>query len=166
MKSRILRSVRPRNYRIFSAVVLGGLGLVLASTLFLTTSSSAPLASARFIGPTSSQPLALTADDSFLVVANPDNNSVTFFDVRGDLNRKLAEVPVQTEPNGVAFLPNGSKAYVANTVSGTVSVIKVNIPNGLISKPSKHILVGTEPYGLVLTPNGTKIYVCNACSDS
>jgi YVTN family beta-propeller protein len=110
--------------------------------------------------------LALTADDSFLVVANPDNNSVSFFDLRGDINRKLAEVPVQTEPNGVAFMPDGSKAYVANTVSGTVSVIKVNIRNGLISKPSKHILVGTEPYGLVLTPNGTKLYVSNSRSDS
>ena len=41
---------------------------------------------ARFAGPTSSQPLALTANDAFLVVANPDNNSVTFFDVRRDAN--------------------------------------------------------------------------------
>ena len=52
-------------------------------------------AATRFAGPISSQPLALTADDAFLAVANPDNNSVSFFDVRGDKNRKLAEVPVQ-----------------------------------------------------------------------
>ena len=77
----------------------------------------------RFAGPTSSQPLALPADDSFLAAVNPDNNSVSFFDLRQDRNRRLAEVPVQTEPNGVAILPDGSKAYVANTVSGTVSVI-------------------------------------------
>src|SRR5215813_8122614 len=166
MKSRILGSSRRRRYRILIALVLTAAGLGAASTRFLSTSSSAQLAAARFNGPTSSQPLALTADDAFLVVANPDNNSVTFFDVRGDINRKLAEVPVQTEPNGVAFLPNGSKVYVANTVSGTVSVIKVNIPNGLISKPSKHILVGTEPYGLALTPNGTKLYVSNSRSNS
>jgi DNA-binding beta-propeller fold protein YncE len=51
-------------------------------------------------------------------------------DVRNDRNRRLAEVPVQREPNGVAFLPDGKKAYVANTVSGTVSVIKTNIKNG------------------------------------
>lgn len=120
----------------------------------------------RFAGPTSSQPLALTADGGFLVVANPDNNSVTFFDVRSDRNRKLAEVPVQIEPNGVAFLPDGRKAYVANTVSGTVSVIKTNMANGVISKPSLHIAVGTEPYGLVLTPNGKKLYVSNARSNS
>ena len=93
-------------------------------------------AATRFAGPTSSQPLALTADDAFLAVANPDNNTVSFFDVRGDKNRKLAEVPVQMEPNGVAFLPDGTKLYVANTVSGTVTVIRTNIANGVISRPT------------------------------
>ncbi len=120
----------------------------------------------RFAGPISSQPLALPADDSFLAAVNPDNNSVSFFDLRQDRNRRLAEVPVQTEPNGVAVLPDGSKAYVANTVSGTVSVIPLRIANGVISKPSKHIPVGTEPYGVALTPNGTKLYVTNSRSDS
>ena len=86
----------------------------------------------RFAGPTSSQPLALTANDAFLVVANPDNNSVTFFDVRRDHFRRLAEIKVQKEPNGVAFLPDGKKAYAANTVSGTVSVIKTDIDDGKI----------------------------------
>ena len=123
-------------------------------------------AATRFAGPISSQPLALTADDAFLAVANPDNNSVSFFDVRGDKNRKLAEVPVQIEPNGVAFLPDGTKLYVANTVSGTVTVIKTNIANGVISRPTLHIRVGTEPYGLALTPNGKKLYVSNTRSDS
>ena len=42
----------------------------------------------RFVGPTSSQPLALTANGAFLVAANPDNDSVTFFDVRADRNRR------------------------------------------------------------------------------
>ena len=34
---------------------------------------------ARFTGPTSSQPLALSADGSVLAVANPDNDNVSFF---------------------------------------------------------------------------------------
>src|SRR5262245_15717266 len=88
----------------------------------------------RFVGPTSSQPLAITADDAFLAAVNPDNNSVSLFDLRMDRNRLLAEVPVQTEPNGVALLPDGSKAYVANTVSGTVSVIPLNSRIGFISR--------------------------------
>jgi YVTN family beta-propeller protein len=122
-------------------------------------------AATRFSGPTSSQPLALSGDDGFLVVANPDNNSVTFFDVRADKHRKLAEIPVQTEPNGVVFTPNGRKTYVANTVSGTVSVIRANLANGAIGRPT-HLAVGTEPYGLALTPNGTKLYVTNSRSNT
>src|SRR5438046_2147184 len=75
----------------------------------------------RFTGPTSSQPLALSADDSLLIVANPDNNSVSFFDTK--TNTKLAEIPVGKEPNGVAMAPDGLRAYVANTADGTVSVL-------------------------------------------
>lgn len=120
----------------------------------------------QFIGPTSSQPLALSANGAFLAVANPDKNTVTLFDLRLDRNRKLAEVPVQREPNGVAFAANGRKIYVANTVSGTVSVIPVNIANGAIGLPSRHIAVGVEPYGLALTPNGSKLYVTNARSNT
>ena len=46
-------------------------------------------AATRFVGPTSSQPLSLTADDAFLAVVNPDNDSVSVFDLRFDRNRKL-----------------------------------------------------------------------------
>lgn len=117
----------------------------------------------RFPGPTSSQPLALSADDSLLVVANADNDTVSLFDVNpgaGELTR-LAEIPVQDEPNGVAILPNGTRAYAANTVSGTVSVI--NVVNRRVIA---NITVGTEPYGLALTPNGRKLYVTNSRSNS
>ncbi|MEO8626716.1 MAG: YncE family protein [Betaproteobacteria bacterium] len=139
---------------------------VCAALMAISAVSAEVLAATRFVGPTSSQPLALSADDAFLAVANPDNNSVSFFDVRGDHNRRVATVPVQTEPNGVAFMPDGRKAYVANTVSGTVTVIKTNIANGVVQRPLKHIEVGTEPYGLALTPNGKKLYVTNARSNS
>jgi hypothetical protein len=46
--------------------------------------------STRFAGPTSSQPRALSADP-LLAGANPDNNSVTLFDVSG---QGLAANPV------------------------------------------------------------------------
>src|SRR4030095_4071090 len=155
----------PRRSQLFFAALFAAIIALLISIHFFSTPSAAQ-AITRFNGPTSSQPLSLTADDAFLVVANPDNNSVSFFDLRNDRNRRLAEVPVQTEPNGVAFMPDGSKVYVANTVSGTVSVIRANLANGFIARPSLHIRVGTEPYGLALTPNGRKLYVSNARSDS
>src|SRR5437016_6934374 len=99
----------------------------------------------RFVGPTASQTLAVSADDRFLAVANPDNNSVTLFDVRRDRNRRIAEIPVGREPNGVAFHPDGEKLYVANTVSGTVSVLTEDNLEGH-RRQTRTIRVGTEPY--------------------
>src|SRR2546423_5287152 len=75
-----------------------------------TASAQNPLT--RFAGPTSSQPLALNADGTLLAVANPDNDSITLFDVAQDRNRRLAEVRVGIEPNGVALNPAGTRAYV------------------------------------------------------
>ncbi len=153
------------------AMLLGALALTLLAACgggggYGGGGNTPPQGGARFAGAASSQPLALTADNAYLVVANEDNNSVTFFDLRNDANRKLAEVPVQSEPSGVAFLPDGSKAYAANAVSGTVSVIPVNTAAGTVASPSKHIDVGTEPSALVLTPNGRRLYVANARSNS
>jgi len=98
-------------------LVAAAVPVAIIIVLNATTVSAQPGA-LRFVGPTSSQPLALTADDAFLASVNTDVNTVSFFDVRADRNRKLAEVPVQTEPNGVVMLPAGSKCYTANTVSG------------------------------------------------
>ena len=96
-----------------------------------------------FTGPTSSQPLALSADGSLLAVVNPDNDSVSFFNVASDANTKLSEFTVGDEPNGVVLLPNGSRAYVANTISGTVSVLSLSSAG--VATLIKTITVGTEP---------------------
>lgn len=119
----------------------------------------------RFSGPLSSQPLAISADDEVLAVANPDNNTVSFFSIKNGRDRKFDEVQVGIEPNGVALTPDGKKAFSANTVSGTVSVMKVS-GVGNVHAPHRHIQVGTEPYSLVMSPNGTRLYVANARSNT
>src|SRR5215510_9770117 len=101
----------------------------------------------RFTGATSSQPLALSADDSLLLVANPDNNTVTLFDAKNG-NARLAEIPVGKEPNGVALSPDGARAYVANTVDGTISVLNINRSAPGYYTSAATIQVGTEPYGV------------------
>lgn len=154
---------RLRQRGVAKMAVLVALMLVGGAVLLLDKKAAAQ-GSARFLGATSSQPIALDADSATLGVVNPDNNSVSFFDVRNDRNRRLATVPVQTEPNGIVLTPDGLKAYVANTVSHTVSVIRLNIANGIINRAHRAIAVGTEPYGLALTPNGTKLYVSNTRS--
>jgi uncharacterized protein (TIGR03437 family) len=145
-----------------------GLATALIVTATLCCRSSFPVVSAagptRFTGPTSSQPLALSADDALLAVANPDNNSITLFDVRTSAPTRLAEIRVGTEPNGVALSPDGSRAYVANTVSGTVTVLALDSSTPGYGTVATTIAVGTEPYGLALTPSGRKLYVANARS--
>jgi YVTN family beta-propeller protein len=140
----------------------GAIGAALA--LWPVPLASQGSAAARFSGPINSQPIALSADDSLLAVCNPDNNTVSFFDVRGDANRKLSEISVGTEPNGVALTPDGTRAYVTNTVSGTVSVVSVN--RGGRARVLTNIPVGTEPYGIAMTPNGTRAYVTNKNSNN
>jgi YVTN family beta-propeller protein len=152
--------------RVASSVLAG----VLAAGSAVWMSSGREIVSAqtspRFTGPTSSQPLALSADDWLLAVANPDNNTVSIFDVRNGANNRVAQVPVGLEPNGVAVSPDGTRIYVANTVSGTVSVLAADRTNTAYGTGVTTIQVGTEPYGIALTPSGRKLYVANARSNS
>src|SRR5262249_29198310 len=76
------------------------------------------------------------------------------------------EILVGREPHGVALNPQGTRAYVANTVSGTISVFSVNRNSPQIARLLAEVEVGVEPYALALTPNATKLYVANARSNS
>lgn len=154
--------------RRYVLILVGVALLVLPLTgSFLQSGQADALQGAtRFAGNTKSGPLALNADDSLLAVVNPDVNSVTFFEVAGDRNLPLGEIPVGTEPNGVALTPDGTFAYVANTVDGTVSVLAVDVTAQPVATVVDTLTVGTEPYGVAITPNGTKVYVTNARSNS
>ena len=110
--------------------------------------------------PTHASPIAITGDNSEIWTVNPDSNSVSVFNVAGDANVKIAEVPVGIEPWCVAITPSGAKVYVTNMVSGTVSVI--NRSSRVVVKT---IVVGTEPFGCALSPDGAKLYVTNQSSD-
>jgi len=137
-------------------------GGLLAFSLLLQALPAKPRS---FSGPTSSQPLALSADGELLAVANPDNNTVTFFDTSRPVPQLLEEVKAGREPSGVALAPDGKEAYVANTVDGTVSVFKLNRGTEK-AKLHKVLQVGTEPYGVAVTPTGDKVYVTNARSNT
>jgi hypothetical protein len=72
------------------------LTLSLSAGLLLSQFAAPSAAAAtRFAGPTSSQPLALTADGGTLLVVNPDNNSLTIFDVKNDNNVLVDKVKVE-----------------------------------------------------------------------
>ena len=67
---------------------------------------------------------------------------------------KLAEVPVGEEP--VCVAADGRRAFVANAVSGTVSVVEWT---GVGFEETAEFAVGTEPRGCALS--GTRLYVTN-----
>ncbi|HEV7735159.1 MAG TPA: beta-propeller fold lactonase family protein [Candidatus Binatia bacterium] len=105
-----------------------------------------------------SSPIELTADGGTLVAANTDADTISFFEVGDDARlTKLQEVAVGQEPRSVATLVSKPWVYVANTVSGTVSVIDVNDYTTVAT-----IDVGTEPQAIVASPNGRFVYVATA----
>ncbi|HEY6195084.1 MAG TPA: beta-propeller fold lactonase family protein [Candidatus Eisenbacteria bacterium] len=117
----------------------------------------------RLAGPSQSGPIALTPDDHFAWVVNPDVNTVSLLEVGGGANRKVAELRVGIEPRNVAISPDGRRVFVSNVGSGTVSVIRASKSHPRVVRTLE---VGTEPYGMAFTPNGEKLYVANARSNN
>lgn len=111
--------------------------------------------------PVSSGPMVLNDADRILWSVNPDNDTVTVLDVGSDAVTKLEEIHVGREPQSVALNGDNSKAYVANAVDGTVSVIQTSSFTVI-----KTIKVGAEPWAVAFTPNGSKCYVANSSSNS
>ena len=63
---------------------------------------------------------------------------------------------VGSGPYGVAVSPDGTKVYVANDNSNTVSVIDTATNTVTATVP-----VGSYPSGVAVSPDGTKVYVAN-----
>jgi YVTN family beta-propeller protein len=137
------------------------------SILLATLSVHIPGA-ALFAMPTNSSPIALTSDDKYIWVVNPNvdriepvvNDTVTVHEVGADKNQKVIEIPVGDDPVCVALTPDNKKAYVTNHGSDTVTVI-----DALTYQVIKTITVGTEPFGCAVTPDGKKVYIANFSSD-
>ncbi len=141
----------------------GGFSASPQSSLPSSGSPSSPgggSAPATASGPRQSSPIALSEDGTTLVNVNPDASSVSVFNVTTDQPQKMAEIKVGAEPRSVAIAPLAKTAYVANTVTGTVSVIDLDTLAVTATIP-----VGVEPIALALTPNGTLLYVADEISN-
>jgi len=64
-------------------------------------------------------------------------------------------------PRSVAFSPDGEKAYVANALDDTVSVIAV-----ATGDVTDTITVGDYPISVAFSPDGEKAYVANYSGDT
>ena len=103
-----------------------------------------------------SSSIALTRDNTRVVVVNRQKSSVIVIRVRGRMAQDaqvLAEVPVGKEPRFVAISPDDNRAYVTSAVGGTMSVIDLTATRACVGRSP--VPVGLEPRGIAVTPNGT-----------
>lgn len=116
-------------------------------------------------GPMHGAAIALSEDDSRLVVVNREAASVTVF--RVDLAEpgsppkleRVAEVAVGREPAQVAIAPAGDRAFVVVRERGVL--VRVD---GLRDEPRVAAvadLEASEPTGLALSPTGRSVWVAN-----
>ena len=110
-----------------------------------------------------SSSIALTSDDTRLVVVNRQKASASVFRVKdangNDVNEPPVEVTIGKEPRYVAITPDNKRALVTNTIEGSVSVIDLAAAKpAVVGQP---INVGVEPRGIAITPNGKFAFVAN-----
>jgi DNA-binding beta-propeller fold protein YncE len=104
--------------------------------------------------PSKASPIAITEDDAYVVMTNPDGDSVSVFRTSDDT--KVATVHTGDEPSAVVILPDGVSAFVANRADATVVEV-TNLRSG--ARLGRTIHVGSEPTGLALSPSGVKLFV-------
>src|SRR5215475_13761238 len=145
--------VAPHSVMILVVVLIGLVGIGAAAQRNNQKSANRD-------GPTRSTTIALTSDETRLVVVNREANSVSIIQVKdnngNDVARKIVEIGVGEEPRCVAVHPTDRAAYVTNGMSGTVSVIDL-----VMGREVSQIPVGTEPRGCALTADGSLLYVAN-----
>ncbi|HEY8089933.1 MAG TPA: cytochrome C peroxidase, partial [Polyangiaceae bacterium] len=71
--------------------------------------------------------LAVTPDDSALVVTSAWGKSLTSFDAKSPTLAKQWEVALPREPRGVVVSDDGSHAFVAQAVGGQLSVVDLKV---------------------------------------
>ncbi|HKS57414.1 MAG TPA: hypothetical protein VJS12_19110 [Steroidobacteraceae bacterium] len=110
-----------------------------------------------------SSSIALTSDNTRVVVANRQKSSVSVIRVRdanaADVEERLAEVPVGKEPRFVAISPDDKRAFVTSAVTGTMTAIDLTLAQpAVVGAP---VDVGIEPRGIAVSPNGTYAIIAN-----
>lgn len=113
-------------------------------------------------GPRSSSTIVRTADDKKLLVVNPDADTLSIFDLVQQQPVVDCEIAVGADPRSVAVTGTGTKAYVANAASGTVSVVALGSDSHVVTT----IKVGTEPRAVLIDDGDDRVFVANSGSGS
>jgi YVTN family beta-propeller protein len=101
---------------------------------------------------TSNSLMDVSADGKALLVANPDNGTVTVVDLAAQ--KKLQEIKVGQKPEGVTWIGAGPLAAVA--VYAEDKIVFVDAKEGTVVESLE---VADEPYGIIANKDGTKAWV-------
>ena len=99
----------------------------------------------------SSSAIAMTIDGSTLIVVNPDSDSLSLVDTNS--REVVAELAVGVDPRTVAVADSGTRAYVANVYSDSVSVIDITVSPPVVVYT---VTAVTYPGGVAITPDGNR----------
>jgi len=116
---------------------------------------SAP--TAVVVSPVPNQNRAYVAMTSGIAVIDTASNTVV------DLNTTTTTVDVikvGSGPSALAINPTGTRLYVSNGSSNTVSVVDLTT-----NKEITKVTVGLQPSGLAVSPDGTRLYALNKSGD-
>ena len=115
-------------------------------------------------GPSRGSAVAVSPDDSTILVANRDTGTVTVVAVDYTTTppklTKTTEVDVGagSEPWQVAYHPSGKEAYVV--LRKAQKLVKISgLPAA--AKKDGEVAIGSEPTGLSVTPTGGRVWVAN-----
>jgi YVTN family beta-propeller protein len=111
---------------------------------------------------TSGEALAESPDGKWVYVTAHTVPTGTVAVIDTSTESVVATIPVGSNPSGVAFSPDGSRAYVANTFDATVSVIDTATKtaiNTINVQPT--FSFGGDPEGVTVSHDGKKVYVSN-----
>ena len=102
--------------------------------------------------------IAATPDGSQVWVSSWGSGRVDVFDVLTNVGVFAFNVP---SPNGIAFNPSGTRAYVASGGNNAVFAIDTSIYQVITQIP-----VGTLPHAVRVSATGRHMFVTNAISNS
>jgi YVTN family beta-propeller protein len=120
---------------------------------------------AVFNRPTTSSPIALSADDTLLLSVNPEDDSLSLINAATN-TLATSNLRVGDEPQAVAIDPSGGFAFVANAASNTVSVVDIDSTPAVRAEVVQTLLTGAEPWSVVVSPDGKRVFVANAAQDT
>jgi YVTN family beta-propeller protein len=104
--------------------------------------------------PSKSGTIAITGNDKFVAMVNPETDSISVFDTATDA--RIANIKTGKEPSSVVIAPDDDTAYVANRAAATVVKITGLTATPVVSEP---VDVGSEPTAVALSPTGKRLFV-------